>query len=113
MAASGSEKRQRRKKRTVRFSSIEDAMIRLHADLAGVSVAAYLRAAALNEPLPRKARRPTTNHQDVVQLLGNLGRVASAFREAAALGDGQAVTVALNDLAEMRLLCFQSLGKAP
>ena len=82
-------------------------------EAAAVPISTYLRCAALDFPLPRAARRPTSNHEDVVRLLGELGKCATAFREAQALADAAAAETAIRDLAELRLLCFDALGRKP
>lgn len=113
MTESGSETRQRTERYTVRFTPLEHALICANAKAAGVPVAAYLRSTALNFPLPRAARRPTSNHEDVALLLGRIGQLATAFRSASGLADPQAVETALHDLSELRLLCFTALGRKP
>ncbi|MEZ0081513.1 plasmid mobilization protein [Bradyrhizobium japonicum] len=113
MAESGSETRQRSTRYTVRFTPLEHALICAKAQAAGVSIAAYLRSTALSFPLPRAARRPTVNHEEVALLLGRIGQLATAFRSASALADTQAVETALQDLTELRLLCFTALGRKP
>jgi hypothetical protein len=113
MAESGSETRQRRKRYTVRFTPLEDALICAKANAAGIPVATLLRTTALSFPMPRAARRPTSNHEEVALLLGRIGQLATAFRNAAGLADEQAVEIALQDLSELRLLCFTALGRKP
>lgn len=103
---------------TACFTPIEDALLMTRIDLAGVSISAYLKSSALEFSLPRAARRPTSNHKDVAQLIGHLGQLATAFREAtdaevAAQVDAQALDTAMRDLSELRLLCFEALGRAP
>jgi hypothetical protein len=111
--SSGSETRQRNKRQSVRFSEIEYALLLAKADAAGVEVATFLRCAALGFPFPRQARRPTSNHEDVARLLSQIGQLATAFRSATTLADQRAVEIALNDLSELRLLCFTALGRKP
>jgi hypothetical protein len=113
MAESGSETRQRSTRYTVRFTALEHALICAKADAAGVPIAAFLRCTALGFPIPRAARRPTSSHEEVALLLGRIGQLATAFRSAAELADGQAVETALRDLSELRLLCFTALGRKP
>ncbi|WP_371441344.1 MULTISPECIES: plasmid mobilization protein [Bradyrhizobium] len=87
MAESGSETRQRDERHTVRFTPLEDALICAKANAAGVPVATFLRNTALAFPMPRAARRPTSNHEEVALLLGRIGQLAAAFRSAATLAD--------------------------
>ncbi|MET4716155.1 hypothetical protein ABIF63_000258 [Bradyrhizobium japonicum] len=112
MAESGSETRQRDERHTVRFSPLEDALICAKANAAGVPVATFLRNTALAFPMPRAARRPTSNHEDVALLLGRIGQLAAAFRSAATLADTQAVETALADLSELRLLSHRPGAQA-
>lgn len=113
MAESGSEKRQRKVKRTVRFTTLEDSLLVVHAGQAGLTPASYLRKAALNMPPPRAGRRPSIDHAIAAQILGQLGEAATAFRAAADLADAAAVETALNDFAEYRIVLFESMGRAP
>lgn len=107
------ENQKRLVRHTACFSTMENALLMMHVEAAAVPISTYLRCSALSFPLPRAARRPTTNHEDVVRLLGELGKCATAFREAQALVDEHAAENAIRDLAELRLLCFDALGRKP
>lgn len=111
--ASGSEARQRRTTLSARFNDQEAEAIRLSADRAGLPVASFLRAAALNRPLPHAVRRPTVSHQVAARLLGELGRIAEALRAGKADPADPHIAAALRDLAEMRSVCFEALGRSP
>src|SRR5690606_12314000 len=87
MAESGSEKRQRKVIRTVRFTTIEDALLCSNADIAGLTVASYIRKAALDMPPPRGGRCPSIDQKIASQLLAAMGEAATAFRDAAELAD--------------------------
>lgn len=117
MARSGSSSRQRQQTLSARFNDQEAEAIRLRADRAGVPVASFIRAAALNAPLPRAIRRPTVNHEMAARLLGELGRIAEVLRTASAAGHVDPadphMAAALRDLAEMRTVCFQAMGREP
>jgi hypothetical protein len=113
MTESGSENRQRSGRYSVRFSELENALLLAKANAAGVPIATFLRCTALDFPFPRQARRPTSNHEDVARLLSQIGQLATAFRNATTLADERAVEIALNDLSELRLLCFNALGRKP
>jgi hypothetical protein len=113
VAESGSETRQRSERYTVRFTPLEHALVCAKAQAAGVPIATFLRCTALSFPFPRAVRRPTSGHEDVALLLGRIGQLAMAFRSAAALADAQAFETALQDLSELRLLCFTALGRKP
>lgn len=118
LAKSGSQNRRRRCKRAAALTPEEAAIVDTMADRAGVSVSALIRSAVLNYPLARAARRPTVNHELAARLLGELGGVADAFRAAADAesdpGQYEAlIDAAARDLAEMRLLWFQAMGREP
>ncbi len=115
--ANGSDTRQRQTTLSARFNEQEAEAIRLMADRAGIPVASLLRSAALNLPVPQAVRRPTVNQQMAARLLGELGRVAQALRTALAAGNVDPadphIASALRDLAEMRTVCFQAMGRQP
>ena len=50
-------------------------------------------------------------------MLGELGRVAEAFRQAASAADQrkchELIDAAARDLSELRTLCFEALGREP
>lgn len=115
--SSGTNNRQRQSTLSARFNEQEARDIRARADRSGVSVATLLRSAVLNGAEIRATRRPTSNHEAVARLLGELGRIATVLRDGAAAGGVDprhpAVAGALRDLSEMRLLCLQALGRKP
>ena len=115
--AHGSDTRQRQTTLSARFNEQEAEAVRLMADRAGVPVASFLRAAALNQPVPQAVRRPTVNQQMAARLLGELGRIAEALRTASSAGTvdpaNPHVAAALRDLAEMRTVCFEAMGRTP
>ncbi len=115
--ASGSESRQRQQTLSARFNEQEAEAIRQMADRAGVPVASFIRAATLNVPLPQAVRRPTVSHETAARLLGELGRIAETLRAASSAGavdlDNPHIAAALRDLAEMRTVCFQAMGRQP
>lgn len=105
-------------KRVVRhtacFTPLENALLMTRIELvAAPSISAFLKSCALDHPMPRRARRPTINHEAAAQMLARLGEAATAFRSAAALADPKAVERAMTDLAEYRLLIFEALGRSP
>lgn len=114
---SGSETRKRPAVLQARFTREEAALIRDRADRAGTSVGSLIRSAVLSAEAPRATRRPTVNHQAVARILGELGRVADAFRKAAGAADRRRshdlIDGAARDLSELRTLCFEALGREP
>jgi hypothetical protein len=113
MATGGGDIQKKLYRHTACFTPIEHALLMTQVELAAVSISTYLKCGALDFPLPRAARRPTTNHEDVARLLGELGRLSTAFRAAQSLADPDAAETALRDLSELRLLCFDALGRQP
>lgn len=103
---------------TACFTTIEHALLMTRVDLAGLSISAYLKSCALDLPAPRAARRPTSNHEDVARLIGHIGQLAHAFRQArnsdaGALIAADRIEAAITDMAELRLLCMTALGRQP
>lgn len=117
MARSGSENRQRQITLKARFTEAEAALVKGQAGRAGVSVAALIRYALLDQTPLRAARTPQADTQEIARLIGSLGTVATALRQAAEAGNpavGEAlIDAALRDLSEMRALCLQALGREP
>ena len=115
MKRSGSNRRKRRHQHSIRLDDREQAAIQARADKAGIPVASMIRNAVFEQPAPRAARRPTVNHKQVGQLIGTLGAVAETFRTAATTGaidvENPYISAALRDLAEMRFVCLQALGR--
>ena len=117
MARSGSGRRQRQRTLSARFNEQEASAIRELADRAGTSVATLIRERLLIGPQPRAVRRPKVNHEAAARILGELGRIAETLRAATA-ADAEheyraLIAAALRDLAEMRVVCFQALGREP
>lgn len=117
MARSGSENRQRQVALKARFSADEAALVREQAARAGVSVSALIRKALLDLKPLRKQRAPTLDHVAVAQIVGRLGALKSALERAAST-DAESASPALidavhRDLAELRALLFEALGRTP
>lgn len=117
MARSGSEKRQRQITLKARFDDREAALIKGQADRAGVSVAALIRFALLDQTPLRASRRPSVNHETAAQLLGNIGPLKSALVRAADGAESERlkaeITAACRDIADMRVALFQAMGREP
>lgn len=114
---SGSETRKRPAVLQARFTAEEAAGVRAKADRAGMTVGSLIRSAVLSAEPPRATRRPSVNHQAVARMLGELGRVAEAFRQAAKAADPARshalIDAAARDLSELRTVCFEALGREP
>jgi hypothetical protein len=117
MARSGSENRQRQRPLKARFTDEEAALIEEQADRAGVSVAALIRHAVLNQPPLRASRQPSINQQEAARLLGKLGQLAAVLRSYQSVTNPGEHAVLLEaahrDLADMRVALFQALGREP
>ena len=88
------------------------------ADRAGVSVASLMRSALLDISPPRATRRPTINHIVAARLFGELATLADAYIQAADAAPDQGkydalLSAASRDLAEMRHVWFQAMGREP
>ncbi len=118
MAKSGSEKRQRQIALKARFTEAEAELIRAQADRAGVSVAALIRYALLNQKPMRKSRAPTVDHEAVAMILGKLGQLSTALKECANAAqqsdsDRAVIDAVHRDLSDMRVALFEALGREP
>ncbi len=117
----GSEKRKRNKLAHVRLSDEEHALLKSAADKTGLALGAYLRAAALDSPGPRAARKPPIRRQELVRLLGQIGKLGSNVNQIArALNTGDDPYGLVDDMkaasvevAEMRAAILQALGRSP
>jgi hypothetical protein len=116
MADDGRGKQKRLVRHTACFTTLENALLLTKVDLAGVSISAFLRSAALDFPLPANLRHPRASEQHAVRLLAEIGRLHTVFHEAVSRGEGfdpQAIETAMHDFAETRLLLFEALGLKP
>lgn len=117
MSASGSDNRVRSEALRVRLSPEELAEIRARADRAGLSVSAYFRVMALEGKKLRAERQPPVNRALAARLIGELGRMSHAFRQAAETADpklcADTIDAVHRDLAELRTLFFEALGREP
>ena len=115
MSDSGSENRQRQLVLKARFSEEEAELIKAQADRAGISVAALIRYALLDQTPPRASRQPPINNKQVSQMVGSLGMMAQALRDATAAGNqrklDKVIKATHRDIADMCYACFQALGQ--
>jgi|SRR5580704_6934631 hypothetical protein len=82
--ASGSDKRQRNRRSTLRYTYDEFDRIAAKADRAGLGFAAFVRAAALDgDSGPRAQRRPPADHVALRQILGHCGRIGNNLNQIA------------------------------
>jgi hypothetical protein len=114
MARSGSENRQRPVTLKARFTREEAALVTEQAARAGVSVAAVIRFAVLDQKPLRASRKPLVEQEVAARLLAQLGLIASSLREAELTGlNVMAIEAAQRDLGEMRNLLFEALELEP
>ncbi len=117
----GSEKRKRNKLAHVRLSDEEHALLKSAADATGLALGAYLRAAALDTPGPRAARKPPIQRQELVRLLGQVGKVGGNVNQIArAINTGDDphglvddIKASAVEIAEMRAAILEALGRKP
>lgn len=117
--SSGSDKRQRTKRHTDRYTTDEFNAIAAKADRAGLSFSAFVRASLLGDAGPRAQRRPPADHVALRQLLGHVGRIGNNINQIARALNAQE-TANLEDLPEalsayldIRKAIFEALGKTP
>ena len=120
MPGSGTENRQRQISLKARFTDAEAALIRTQAERAGISVAALIRHAVLDQKPLRASRTPPLDRVEAARLIAALGSLATALRDvaddAAFSADDPhraALDAAFRDLAELRLLTLEAMGRAP
>lgn len=119
--ATKSEKRQRTDRLFVRLTPHEKAAFLARADKAGMASAAFARAVLTGEAGPRAQRRVPADAQAMRQVLGHLGKTGSNLNQIARyLHTGGSADVvltdiraALSDLACIRRLIYEALGKDP
>jgi len=121
-------KRSENRKRTIplagRFTPQEAVIVRAKAEACGAAVSAFIRHATIDTPLPRNkvdkeaAARVLTALGDIRAEMGksgsNLNQIAYHLN-AGRPGDRVEGSLedALRDLAELRIVCLQALGKEP
>ncbi len=116
MSGSGSETRKRRVTLSARFNDTEAALVKEQACRAGLPVSALIRNAVLSQKPPRKSRMPRLERKTAAQLLGQIGQLAQALRDAAdddQTAPADVIEAAHRDLADMRSALFEALGREP
>jgi len=83
MARSGSDKRQRTERETVRLTPEERAELRLRAATSGLKTPAYIRHQCLEKPPARAQRGATPNDQFIARMLHHLTAAAEFSRAGA------------------------------
>jgi hypothetical protein len=117
--SSGSDKRQRPRQSLVRWTSEEFARAAAKADKAGLTMAAFIRAATLGDAGPRAQRRPTVLKELLIRALALHGRYGNNMNQIAHSGNaGNPVDLpelrrALKQWGEVRDALLEALGKKP
>ena len=117
MAGSGSDRRKRNRRITVRFNDDEFTIVIEKADKAGLCVGSLIRSHLLDDPAPCSTRRPPVDRKYLAQMIGLLGETADALRlyckNHDIPPDNPHVIAAQRDLSEMHYLCLIALGRNP
>jgi hypothetical protein len=116
---SRSEKRQRTRLLAVRLTESEWQALRTRADVAGLSVAGYSRAAILKSPPLRASRRPPVVMTELSHVLAHVGKIGSNVNQLARLAnlggwpESADLREALADVRAMRTALLNALGVSP
>lgn len=116
---SGSEKRKRQSRVSIRLTSEEFAEVAKRADAAQLTLASYARAEILDSPPPRQARRPAVETENVARVLAQLGKIGSNLNQIARhMNSGNSIANetlarALTDVSVMRDACMSALNRKP
>ena len=117
--SSGSDKRQRTKRHTDRYTTDEFNRIAEKADRAGLSFSAFVRESLLGDAGPRAQRRRPADHKALLRILGQFGKVGGNVNQIARAthsGD-QASSAELKEirraLEDIRKALYEALGKNP
>lgn len=116
-----SEKRQRVRQVKTRMTEAEHTAFLTRADKSGMATAAFARAALIGDAGPRAQRRIPADAAALRQVLGHLGKTGGNLNQIARYlhtgGDTETVLPdiqeALADLARIRGLIYDALGKEP
>jgi hypothetical protein len=121
---SGSERRQRQCRLTIRFSEQEYASLSRAASACGLAASSYARALLIGaKPLP-SARRPVIEKELLAQVLGRLGGIGTSLNQIASVMSHNTarahsviarlapeITAALGDLAGSRDALLEALAR--
>jgi hypothetical protein len=116
-----SETRQRTDRLFVRLTPEEKAIFLGRADKAGLTAAAFLRAAAIGNAGPRAQKKVPADAQALREMIGHLGKIGSNLNQIARyLHTGGSAEVVLSDIrnvladhARIRDRLYEALGKTP
>jgi Bacterial mobilisation protein (MobC) len=114
-----SEKRQREAQILVRLTAEELAQADALADRAGLTRAAFARAAIIGSTGPRAQKRTPADKATLLRILGELGRVGNNVNQLARAAnagldiDQPALKQAITDIADMRETVRTALNRRP
>lgn len=116
-----SENRQRTDRLFVRLTPEEKSIFLDRADKAGLTSAAFLRAAVIGNAGPRAQKKVPADAQALREVLGHLGKIGSNLNQIARyLHTGGSAEVVLTDIrdvladhARIRDCLYEALGKTP
>ncbi len=113
---SGSETRQRRHTKLIRFDDAELAKVEASASQAGLTLASFGRAQMLGEVAIRSVRRPAVEKELLAKVLGQLGKVGSNLNQVARAAntdgaDAAEVRAVLAQIKEAAREVMQALGR--
>jgi hypothetical protein len=119
--ASGTEKRQRGRVISFRVEPAEYDRIKAEADRAGVTVGTFARDVLIGAEAPRRVRRPPAEKEELVRILGELGKIGSNVNQIAAKAnagdlrvlDPLALSELRDELEEIRDALMRALGRQP
>jgi hypothetical protein len=104
----------------VRCTSADRDRIETRAGEAGLSVGAFLRAAALGSAGPRAVRRPRVERADLARLLGKIGNLQGNVNQVAKFcnatrtpADARTLDGMKADILDMRAELMRALGREP
>ena len=102
----------------VRCSDTEYVSITESAMRAGLSIGAYLRAAATGDAGPRAVRRPPVEHEALARVLGQVGKIGSNVNQVAKRYNGSGLVPGFpeilamrRDIGELRAALLKALGR--
>lgn len=102
----------------LRCNDAERVAIKAAAEQAGLAVGGFLRALALGDAGPRAVRKPPVERQELVRLLGELGKIGSNVNQIAKaihttrnLPSWAELAVMREDIGRMRVALIRALGR--
>ncbi|HBN22562.1 MAG TPA: hypothetical protein DD412_04930 [Holosporales bacterium] len=115
MAQSGSNKRKKNKHLIARCDEEEYILASIKAEKAGLSLSAYICHLLFGKEKNKTTRPPPRSQRDAAQIIGLLGQIAQSLRDYCQKRnippDDPILAAAMRDLADIKTLCFDELGR--